>query len=132
MLSVRQLEHNGLIVSNLDKSIAFYRDILGLKIIDRPDFWFPGAWLQAGEATIHLIAHREDTDRAGLPRAPGTTAGGRSFHIAFEVDDCHAAEKWLSEKEIPIARGAKPRPDGAIQLYLFDPDNHVIELFSGP
>ena len=68
----------------------------------------------------------------GLPRAAGTTAGGRSFHIAFEVDDCYAAETFLIEKNVPVARVPKPRPDGAVQLYLFDPDNHVIELFSWP
>ena len=132
MVNVRQLEHNGLIVKDLDASIAFYRDVLGLEMIDRPNFWFPGAWLRAGAATIHLIAQRGDTDLPGLPRPAGTTAGGRSFHIAFEVDDCYAAEKALLEKGVEIARRPKPRPDGAVQLYLFDPDNHVIELFSGP
>ena len=55
-----------------------------------------------------------------------------SFHYAFEVDDCGAAAKRLTELGLQIVVGPRQRPDGARQVYVYDPDGHLIELCSNP
>ena len=56
----------------------------------------------------------------------------RTHHFAFEVEDAAAAVAWLKECKIPILDGPKPRPDGYMQVFVTDPDGHVVELCSAP
>ena len=50
------LHHVSLIVADTHRSLTFYRDLLGLKVVDnRPDLGYPGAWLDLGAAQIHLL-----------------------------------------------------------------------------
>ena len=46
----RRLSHVSFAVRDLERAMRFYRDLLGLEPIPRPDFGFPGAWLAAGDA----------------------------------------------------------------------------------
>lgn len=123
-MKITQLNHVGLHVTDVDRSVAFYTKVLGLAIAPRPAFGFPGAWFQIGEGEhaqeVHLIC-REIKD----PSPP------RERHYAFMVDDIDAFAKMLTEQGIEH-RGPKPRPDGAQQIFLRDPDDHVIELCTPP
>ena len=56
----------------------------------------------------------------------------RAFHYAFVVDDCDATARQLRQQGVQIVEGPRTRPDGARQLYLRDPDHHLVELFSVP
>jgi catechol 2,3-dioxygenase-like lactoylglutathione lyase family enzyme len=70
-LDIELLHHVALTTSDLERSRAFYRDILGLVEIERPPFSFPGAWFQVGDSwQLRLIVH----DRAALPRRKLTRA----------------------------------------------------------
>ena len=51
--NIVSLNHASFIVTNTEVSLGFYRDILGLQQVDRPDLGFPGAWLQLGTQQIH-------------------------------------------------------------------------------
>ena len=122
-MKITQLNHVALHVVDVDRSVAFYRDVLGLEVADRPDFGFPGAWFRIGDASspsgiqeVHLIC-REIKD----PTPP------RERHFAFMVDDIEAFAQDLTRRGIEH-QGPKPRPDGAKQVFLRDPDDHVIEL----
>ena len=42
--------------------------------------------------------------------------------------DLDEAIKSLAENNVPVAAGPRPRGDGATQLYIYDPDGHMIEL----
>ena len=129
LLSVKVIDHITLVVQDLSRSEQFYRDVLGMEPIDRPAFGFPGLWFQAGNTQIHMNVAGEEAGAAGLPKCDGSSTS-RGFHFAFEVDDCDEAAKVLTEHNIPIAVGPKTRPDGPRQLYIYDPDNHLVELFS--
>jgi len=49
------IHHASLLVSDTQKSLQFYRDVLGMQPTERPNLPFPGAWLQIGEQQIHLL-----------------------------------------------------------------------------
>ena len=128
---VKTIDHITIVAKDLDKSVEFYVGLLGMRPVYRPDFGFPGRWFQAGETQIHLNQENAEAGSAGLPYSGGSEIS-RTFHYAFAVDDCDAAAAHLRQQDIQIVEGPRSRPDGARQLYLRDPDNHVVELFSGP
>jgi len=128
-LNVKTIDHITLVVKDLDRSAVFYRDILGMEQMGRPDFGFPGLWFQAGATQIHMNVDSEEAGPAGLPAFAGTKPS-RGLHFAFEVDDCDAAAERLRQANIEIVTGPRSRPDGARQLYIYDPDGHLIEITS--
>ena len=54
---------------------------------------------------------------------------GLANHIAVEIDDLSAARARLDEHGVALIGGPMPRGDGYDQIFLRDPDGHVIELF---
>ena len=129
LLSVKIIDHITLVVKDLERSEKFYRDVLGMEPIARPGFGFPGLWFQSGTTQIHMNVAGEEAGSAGLPKCDGSSTS-RGFHFAYEVDDCDQAAAVLQDNGIPIAVGPKTRPDGPRQLYIYDPDNHLVEIFS--
>lgn len=130
-IGVRTLDHVTLVVDDLERSASFYVDLLGMRRVERPVFGFPGLWFQAGNTQIHLILKHEKSSPSGLPDAPPQAGAGRVFHFAFEVPDFEAAASRLAEASVRV-RGTGLRPDGCHQLWCYDPDGHVVELFSRP
>ena len=130
-IRVKTLDHVTIVVSDLERSTRFYTEVIGMRQVERPDFGFPGRWFQAGDTQIHMNLETENAGKAGFPfqRAKSLASG---FHYAFEVDDCAAAIARIEELGISIADGPRSRPDGARQFYIYDPDGHLVELFSRP
>ena len=129
LLQVKTIDHVTIVVKDLERSAQFYHGILGMTPIERPAFGFPGLWFQAGKTQIHMNVEGDDAGRAGFGDL-GAKSPSRGFHFAFEVDDCDQAAEKLREKGIEIVVGPKSRPDGPRQLYIHDPDGHLVELFS--
>ena len=113
-----QLNHVALHVADLERSVAFYREVFKLEPMPRPDFAFPGAWFRIGEdQELHLIGER----------TTAVISHNRGNHWAMMIDDMDAWEKYFREKDIPYLPRRR-RPDGAFQIYLIDPDGHYVEL----
>ncbi len=124
------LQHCALVVSDLERSRAFYRDVLGLQEIARPrTFTFAGAWFRVGADELHLIAESDTTMRAGVPDAGPGLRSGLATHLAIEVDDLDAQLERLRDRGVGLAGGPMPRGDGVEQAFLLDPDGYVVELF---
>ena len=117
---IHELNHVMIRVRDLEESVRFYGEILGLRPIPRPAFDFPGAWFALGRQELHLIG---DPQRA-LPHA------GNPHHFALRVDDPTAARREIEARGWTKLRGPSPRPDGAMQLFVTDPDGYLIELMS--
>lgn len=121
-MDITGLDHVALHVSDLAASRRFYGELLGLPEAARPDFDFPGAWYQVGsQQQIHLIGRAIPED------APPP----RERHFALSIPDVRRVEDRLRELGQPY-QGPKPRPDGALQIFLRDPDGHMIELLGPP
>ncbi len=130
-IGVKGIDHATLVVKDLERSRRFYVGVLGMREVPRPAFSFAGLWFQAGSTQIHLILEYEGSGPAGN-QVPAEMRHSRSHHIAFAVSDATACLESLEGLQVPIVSGPKPRPDGYIQVFVTDPDGHVIELCSPP
>ncbi len=108
------VHHVSLNVDDVDACLAFYVDVLGLEVLPRPDFGFPGAWLAAGPQQIHLIQMPEH-------EAP------KGQHFAFRVEDLDQARAELREKGVEVS-DAFEIPGVGCQAFLHDPAGNMIEL----
>jgi catechol 2,3-dioxygenase-like lactoylglutathione lyase family enzyme len=118
-MEVTGLNHVALLVASVEESVRFYGGKLGLAPLQRPAFAFAGAWFRIGPAQeLHLIGGRI---------APPAGEGSRGGHFALQVADIAAAARRLEAAGIPF-RGPAARPDGAMQVFLQDPDGHTVEL----
>jgi len=130
-IRVRFVDHVTIVVKDLERSRQFYVGVLGMEDVPRPGFGFPGLWFQAGPSQIHLVEESAASGPAGVARSTGTSVS-RGHHFAFEVADALAAAETLAVRGIKLAAGPKQRPDGPTQIYIYDPDGHLVELFSRP
>lgn len=120
--------HTMVRVSDIDASLRFYCDGLGLTEISRKDN-------DKGRFTLVFLAAPEDRERALQDKAPMIEltynwdpedyAGGRNFgHLAYRVDDIYATCRHLQEMGVAILR---PPRDGHM-AFVRSPDNISIEL----
>jgi catechol 2,3-dioxygenase-like lactoylglutathione lyase family enzyme len=128
-LRLRGLHHVTVISADLERTTAFYRDVLGLALVrethndDDPDarhFWFGDAQGAAGTLISFLEYPAMEAARAGV---------GGTHHIAFTIgtaDELDGWREWLRSCSVQVTdvfdRG------GLRSLYLRDPDGHILEL----
>lgn len=115
-----RIHHVSLIVSDTDRSLAFYRDLLGLTTDnERPDLGYPGAWLQVGDQQIHLLELPNPDPVDGRPHH-----GGRDRHLALTLKDIESLEQALEQAGIAFTRSRS----GRRAIFLRDPDGNALEL----
>ncbi|MEM8856684.1 MAG: VOC family protein [Chloroflexota bacterium] len=129
-MQIKNLNHMGLIVANLDKTRSFYIDFLGFKEIDRPvNFMFDGAWFLAEpDIEVHVILAADTTAAAGIPEPGRAKTEGLATHFAFEVDNLDGYIERANELGFEIVGGPIDRGLGATQMYVQDPDGYQVEL----
>ena len=118
---IKGVAHVCFFVSNLEQSIQFYRDKLGLKPVfefHKPDGRHYGQYFHAGERTfIELFEIK-----------PTATPEGQSFHhFCLEVDDIQALAAQWRERGVAVSE-IKQGTDRSWQAWLADPDGNRIEL----
>jgi catechol 2,3-dioxygenase-like lactoylglutathione lyase family enzyme len=116
------IHHVNIRTKDLERSVAFYTEALGLRIGYRPDFGFRGAWLYDGELpAVHL---NETTEEAG-------NLDNAMDHVAFAVDRLDDALTRLDRLGVHYA-GLRAVPGTDIrQCFFTDPNGVTIEL-QGP
>ena len=116
-MKIEELNHIAIYVKDVEASIRFYKEVLGLEQLPRPAFKFPGAWFRLGlSQELHLIGNRTEE-----------MSFNKRHHFALKVNSATEAEAFLKSKTIEFTRSH--RPDGAIQLFFHDPDGYYIELY---
>jgi lactoylglutathione lyase len=122
--------HTMLRVGDLERSLAFYTDVLGMRLLrrkDYPDGRFTLAFVGFGDESEHAcleLTHNWDTDRYEI----GTGYG----HVALEVPDVFAACDAIRGRGGIITREPGPMKHGStILAFVQDPDGYKIELL-GP
>ena len=124
-----RLLHTMLRVGDLEKSIAFYRDVLGMQLLRRNDYpegRFTLAFLGYGgeaENTVLQLTHNWDTEHYDLGNGYG--------HIAIGVDDVYAACERIRASGGKVVREPGPMKHGSTVLaFVEDPDGYKVELLS--
>lgn len=122
-----RLLHTMLRVGNLEQSIAFYTEVLGMKLIrqaDNEQYKYTLAFLGYGdesEQTVIELTYNWDTDSYDLGNAFG--------HLAIECDDIYQTCDTIREKGITITREPGPVKGGkTVIAFIKDPDGYSIEL----
>ena len=122
-----RLLHTMLRVGNLDKSLAFYTEVLNMKLLrrkDYPDGRFTLAFVGYGEecdTTVLELTHNWDT--------PSYDLGAGYGHIAIEVDNAAAACDAVRAKGGKVIREAAPMKHGTTVIaFVEDPDGYKIEF----
>lgn len=125
-MAVKKIEHLGIMVSNLDKSLPFYENVLGLKHlytmthtngVIRLAFL---AFADSAETQIELV----EGYNSELP------AEGKVHHAAFTVDDIEAEFLRIKELDVPLRdTEITTLPNGARYFFLYGPDGELLELF---
>lgn len=118
---VESLHHVTIPVRDLERSKRFYGELLGLQQLDRPPFGFPGAWYALGDGQLHLVADGGGTFRADDRVNP------RDSHFAIRVESFDEAVELLRSSRLAI-KVDRHSVTGFPQLYVVDPDGHVIEV----
>lgn len=120
MSEILAIHHVSLIVSDTQRSLAFYSGLLGLKPdVQRPDLGYPGAWLWVGDRQIHLLELPNPDPVQGRPHH-----GGRDRHLALIMKDMDSLGERLEQAGIAFTRSRS----GRRALFCRDPDGNAVEL----
>ena len=122
-----RLLHTMLRVGDLDRSLAFYQEVLGMKLLrksDYPEGKFTLAFVCYGDEIDHTVlelTHNWETSSYDLGNAYG--------HIAIEVEDAYAACDAARAKGGNVVREAGPMKHGTTVIaFVEDPDGYKIEF----
>ena len=111
---VTQIDHCSVIITDVERSRRFYRDVLGLREIPKPrTFDFVVVWFDLGNQHLHLLL--KDRPDSISPR-----------HFALRVRDAARARTYFQEKGI-ATQETTPIP-GADRFFIADPDGNRIEI----
>jgi catechol 2,3-dioxygenase-like lactoylglutathione lyase family enzyme len=139
------MHHVGITVKDLDASIRFYHDVLGLPIVTEPSPWFdgpelgpavgvPGAalrqvCLRLGDTILELLEYRSPPSETTGP-LPSNDVG--ASHVAFLVDDVEATMAGFEAKGITFFGPVNIVDEGVLAgwrwVYFADPDGYPLEL----
>jgi lactoylglutathione lyase len=122
-----QLLHTMIRVGDLDRSIAFYTNVLGMKLLrrkDYPDGRFTLAFVGYGDEADHSVielTHNWDTKSYELGNGFG--------HLAVSVPDAYKACEDVAAKGGKVTRPAGPmKHGGSVIAFVEDPDGYKIEF----
>jgi catechol 2,3-dioxygenase-like lactoylglutathione lyase family enzyme len=145
-MTLRAIHHAGLVVRDLDRSIYFYHDLLGLPFANEPTPWFSGPELEAGvrvpgavlrqvsfwvgeHSTMELIEYKNRPQGSVAP-VPNNYLG--AAHVCFKVDDVRAKKAELEAKGVTFYSEVNVVDEGPLAgwrwVYFSDPDGLALEL----
>lgn len=119
--------HTMLRVGDLDRSLAFYTEVLGMRLLRRNDY-------PEGRFTLAFVGYGSEADNAVIELTHNwdtkSYEQGNAFgHVALEVDDAYAACAAIRERGGKVVREAGPMKHGSTVIaFVEDPDGYKIEL----
>jgi catechol 2,3-dioxygenase-like lactoylglutathione lyase family enzyme len=113
-LRIVQIDHCSIVITDVERSRRFYRDVLGLTEIHKPrTFDFTVLWFDLGNQHLHLLLKKEPDSIS--PR-----------HVALRVADVAAARSYFHDHGVATEE-TTPIP-GADRFFIADPDGNRIEI----
>jgi lactoylglutathione lyase len=114
-------------VGNLEESLTFYCDVLGMKLLRRKDY-------PAGEFTLAFVGYGEESDHSVLELThtwgvEKYDLGNAYGHIALGVDDIYATCETIKQLGGKVVREPGPMKHGSTVIaFVEDPDGYKVEL----
>lgn len=124
-----RLDHVAVQVTDIDRAIAFYTEVLELPFMfkkEDPEHGEAFAYLALEGGNLELLAH-VGPDGAPLPRSLPPIVKPYCPHVAIGIDDLDEAVAHLEARGIPLIDGPLIIPGTVRWLYFSDPDHNVIE-----
>jgi lactoylglutathione lyase len=126
-MRVKKLLHTRMRVSDMDQTIAFYKDILGLDVLERKTS--PrGSHL----AFLKVPNSEELIELCSFPASGPVKVQEDLVHLAFEVDNLDDTIRALEAKGIKITDGPTRSSSGSRFIFIDAPDGYEIELIERP
>jgi catechol 2,3-dioxygenase-like lactoylglutathione lyase family enzyme len=142
---MKALHHVGITVKDLDASIRFYHDVLGLEFSNEPSPWFdgpelgpavgvPGAALRqvsllVGGTTLELLEYKSPPSETAAPLDSNNIGAS---HVAFHVEDIEAKKAELETRGVAFFSDVNVVDEGVLAgwrwVYFADPDGYPLEL----
>ena len=124
---VKKLLHTRYRVADLEKTVAFYRDVLGLTEVDRKVS-------PRGSTLVFLKAPQSEEliEICHYPASGPVIVGPDLTHLAFSVDDLAAFAKHAASKGYPLSDGPTPTGTGSIIAFVDAPEGYEIEIIQRP
>lgn len=122
-----RLLHTMLRVVDLDSSIAFYTEVLGMRLLRRNDY-------PEGKFTLAFVGYQDESEGAVLELThnwgvESYELGSAYGHIALEVPDAYAACAAIKARGGKVVRDAGPMKHGTTVIaFVEDPDGYKVEL----
>ena len=119
--------HTMLRVGYLDRSIAFYTEVLGMRLLRRTDY-------PTGKFTLAFVGYQDESEAAALELTHNwgveSYALGNAYgHVALEVPDAYAACAAIKARGGKVVREAGPMQHGTTVIaFVEDPDGYKVEL----
>ena len=119
--------HTMLRVGDLERSLRFYTEVLGMKLLRRRDF-------PEGKFTLAFVGYGEESDNAVLELTCNWDVdrydlGGGYGHVAVEVEDAYRACEEVNKRGGKVSREAGPMKHGTTVIaFVEDPDGYKIEF----
>jgi lactoylglutathione lyase len=127
-LGKARLLHTMLRVKDLDKSLHFYHDLLGMQLLRKRDY-------PTGKFTLAFVGYGDETDSTVIElthnwdQAEAYNLGSAFGHLAIGVPDVYKACETLAAAGVKIPRPAGPMAHGgSVIAFIEDPDGYRIEL----
>jgi catechol 2,3-dioxygenase-like lactoylglutathione lyase family enzyme len=142
-MSILGVHHTGIIVKNLDRSIYFYHDLLGMEFQNEPSPWFSGPDLEQGVGVpggtlrqVCLMAGNDVVELVEYGNTPNDDVEPQNrvgaMHVALRVDDAAKTKADLEAKGITFLSEVNTVDEGVLAgwrwVYFRDPDGITVEL----
>ena len=125
---ITKIGHVVLKVTNLERSVDFYTQILGFRVSDvYPDNMMPGRM-------VFMRCNRDHHGVALVGGAPSNSSNLELHHMAFEVstiDEVLKAREHLIKNKVEIQFEGRRRAGAQVAVEFLDPDGHWLEIFWG-
>ena len=120
---VKRLLHTRYRVSDLEKTVSFYKDVLGLELTRRHTS-------PRGSQLVFFKApgSEEEIEICKFDGSGEVKVGHDITHLAFEVDDLDAFAKHAAAKGFPLSDGPTPTGTGSVIAFVDAPEGYEIEL----
>ncbi len=122
-----QLFHTAIKTADLDATVRFYTEVLGMIVADRPPIGFLGAWLKPAQAGADAIIHLYAGDAAKEADGTVQTGSGAIDHVSVVCQGYSAFKVQLEKFDLPYRENLVPATP-LWQLFVYDPNGIQLEL----